>query len=164
MLNSRVVSEHQYGYHVASEGDMERPTFLQAFTQRVLVNAEFIGPVGQALRAPLERKPSVVSSVSILLAASRPRAVRRFVMTVVVVAFNGVLRRWPWTEVVVERLERMQPAVAHADTAAAVVMKLGVVRVVTTGLDRLPVATFRAFRQPVGCHAISGDLTGEMAT
>lgn len=52
---------------------------------------------------------------------SRPSHIGRLVVAVVVDAINRMLPTWPWSNIGVERLERVAPSVADGDTSSSVV-------------------------------------------
>src|SRR3990167_1510710 len=85
-------------------------------------DADTSGPFRHGKRESVMREPDSATSVVRLFLCRGPTAVTRFVVAVVVDAVNGMFGRWPWSNVSEERLERIQPALAHGNPTGAVIV------------------------------------------
>lgn len=111
------------------ESDLRRPAHPdQAGVQRPVAHAEFLCPLGDGLRTPLIGHHAVPARVIHLIALRNPAAVIRRVRTVTVNALNRQAVPVRGTHVVDKSVEH-PPALAHLDSAAAIVRPVVGIRI-----------------------------------
>lgn len=109
-----------------SEGALYRPSgAAQPASKRLLADTELQGPISQAHLLSLVTDPYRPPLISCLVGNSGPSTVLRFIITVVVNAFNRVLAGWTRPHVGEEVDKRTPPAVADLDASGSVVLPGG---------------------------------------
>lgn len=106
------------------------PASADTTCNRRLLNTDDIGPLSNASSMSAVCQEHIRSRVPSLLDLCRPSAVRDRVWTIGIHALDAMKRCRTSAHVVHEGLEGILPAWADADTAASVVLKTVVVRVV----------------------------------
>ena len=121
-----------------AEGALYRPAATKAGTQGGTVYVESLSPLRQAMRFAPECDQPVRAGIPGLFLLGRPSAVLRLIVSVIINAVNAMLGRRPRAHVGEERLERISPALADADTAMAVPLVRRVVGVITAAFHPCP--------------------------
>jgi hypothetical protein len=101
----------------------------------------------------IDFKELIAATVDRLLIARFPTHVSRLVASVVIDAANCVFRRRAAAHISQERREAVAPAIAHRNTAPAIVRKRRRLRIKATLLDRSPRVVFQAARPSVSAIA-----------
>lgn len=110
---------------------------FEAFTNRLLVQAEALCPGRQTERFAAEREDVVVALVPTLLFPRSPPTVGGLVVTVVVQAFYTATFRWR-THIGQEGLEAVAPARAYGNAAASISDVCGHIAVTASVEHSLP--------------------------
>ena len=110
-------------------------------------------PIGQGFSDPIQCQQSVSGHVARLLCLRCPAAVVWLVVAIIVATINRIAHRRAWSHVCQERLERVEPALAHSDSASAVVLKSVCLRISATLKHLLPNAVFTTGTRLAMCAA-----------
>lgn len=113
-------------------------TIKPAVQRLAIAKAGDCGELREGHFAPAVVNSNTTSSVVRLLARSGPLDVTRFVISVIVYAFQGVSRTWARPHILKERREVIQPAFTDFNTAPAIAMKKLIIGVSAAGLHALP--------------------------
>lgn len=126
---------------------MNGPSSIQSITQRTAVNAAFGAPLTKCLSASVPCDPGTASAIACLDVACGPAAVGRRIGTIHINAINRMLTGWALSHVGQKCRERSAPAIAHHDSATAVVLKSRSIRIFTAGSHVAPRDVFTCVRQ-----------------
>ena len=130
-------------------------TALDARSDRVFRDAEFVGPLSHGMRLTGVGQTDVVTAVVVLLLPSGPAAVLWRVVEVVVTTVESVLVAGRVSHVGVERLEGILPTLTHPDATTAVELVLLVGWVVAAVTHLVPDDI-----HPSSGHAVLSGTTG----
>lgn len=123
-------------------------------TYRAALDARSSRPLHQRGGNAINGQTNIVSLVVCLLQSVCPLAVFRAVVAISVFAFDAVCGRRLWSHVLNKCLKRINPAVAHLDASAAVVLPLDGRFVCASLLYCKPSLVLRGFRSAF-CGAMS---------
>lgn len=112
-------------------------------------------PLGKGVCASVHGQQPIIALVVRLFDASRPFHIARFIASVLAEAMQGVAGRGSRPNVLVERLKRVLPTLAHGDAACAVVLEIPVIRAQRAPFDTAPHHIFRAVS-----HVVRGAFAG----
>lgn len=121
-------------------------TSLKSLIKYLPVNSVRVGPLRQAESLSVNSNQSIGASVSALLEFKRPHYIARFIVTVVIrEAVKGVLARWPFADIRQEVLKGIPPTLAHAYSAASVILISDQILVIAALHEALICNIFRRF-------------------
>jgi len=148
---------------------MNRPTTEQTCGQARQWQAGLPTPLRERLRLAVERDAMIVTAIICLFDRCRPDAVRRFIIAVIINAFNPMVWRRTWANITQKCREVITPFFAQANATAAVARETDSFLVFATGNDVAPDDVFtrltfrscvsvngRAFQQPFKFPATTG--------
>jgi hypothetical protein len=118
-----------------------RPAALKAPVQDRATHSNALRPFGDGHCLAVESEGGPVPPVVGLLFGRSPSAVAGLVVSSVVDAVDGV-PRWASTHIAEERLERVKPLAAHANTATTIAGVIRPTRVYTSTLRSAPCLVF----------------------
>lgn len=130
----------------SGEGLFSGHPAVEPGAQALIWNASGTRPICNRLCDALVSNKMVTSGVVSLLCFGCPAAILWRIRTIVVDAFDGVLRRGAWPHVGIESGERITPTVAH-DNAATTIMPIhSGARIIAAGLDAYPDVVLNSIR------------------
>jgi len=117
---------------------MNRPTTEQTCGQARQWQAGLPTPLRERLRFAIPCHAVVVAPIVLLFTCCRPDDIARFVVTVIVQAFNPMLWRRTWANITQKCREVITPFFAQANATAAVARETDSFLVFATGNDVAP--------------------------
>ena len=103
-----------------------------------VINAVRFSKLLQGVLLTFHGYPHIASLIVGLFLGCRPTAILRRVITIVVFAVDGVLKRWSAPHVFEEGDKAGPPSVTHLDTTSTVKRKSSISRIVTSAFRHLP--------------------------
>jgi hypothetical protein len=125
--------------------------------------AYFPGPFAKAFCFGSDFNPYVSSSVGCLNICGFPAAIRWFVISIYVYAFNAVFVRWFLPHVAQERIKGISPFVTYDYASFAVTVVSRIVRVVASRNHGTPSSVLGAFGPSVRCVSQNGFFSSSTA-
>lgn len=144
--------------HWLAQGVGWSPAKAKAVIDCYVRNSGSLRPLGHGKRQAAGGEFYRLSAVANLLSRSRPAAVLRAVIAVVVNAVDRVLGTWLRPHVGKEVLKRFQPSLADCDASTAVAGEFVVVSAVASAIDRLPARMLRSPSHAVSAFALTCPL------
>ncbi len=113
-----------------SQCSLRSPSFLNTLGERRIWNAKLFCPCGKWFRGALKRQHTSSSFVAGLFRPGGPITVPRFIVAIVIDAFNAVLSGRTWPHVFYECFIRISPLVAYRNatpTIMTITWRIGIV-------------------------------------
>jgi hypothetical protein len=139
------------------------PRTIQPTQQGMVFEAHDFGPLPNGASLALVVNKRVPPSISSLFFARGPTAIFRFIITIVVNAFQSVFGCWPFPHVLQKILKRMPPTPANANSSSAIKRKGVIFRIVATSNGLTPGSVFWSLRSPVCRQACARDFSMQAA-
>jgi len=114
-----------------------RPSILYSGVNGAFIHSEFLSPFRHCHGYPVKRQYSRASGVPSLLSQSRPFAVLRTVVAIIVSAFNGMFGCWPISHVV-NKYSKIIPTRTYGYASSAVIRITRISMIVTPLAHRFP--------------------------
>lgn len=130
---------------------LNRP-LSQPVANRLCVDPEPDRPILNTQSFVVESNESIVPVITALHVAGCPVAILRLINSVIILALNGMLRRWTRAHVG-KKILKLHPLLAESYAAIAVVMARRIVRVPCSLLDAMPNPILRCLGLVVGADA-----------
>ena len=143
--------------------DQGHDSILVSVSKRVEVHPMSGGEIAEANGFSVVVQHDRIASVPVLSFACRPSTVSWFVISVVILAIEGVLRR-TWPHIGIERLKGILPLFAHRNPASAVIEVSGIVGVEAPTLGVHPGFVFPSPNHAVTVGPSGGFLFANAAT
>lgn len=135
-----------------SQGLVYDPSPLEAGGQRMRLDAVFLSPGGQALRASVVCDATVLSGIALLVCGGRPTTILGAVVPIVVDAINRVTSRAG--SHVCKEVREYAPAVAYCNSSPPIASVVRVVWVVAAAPHGLPCLVFSGVRSGIAAFVI----------
>src|SRR5438552_535101 len=120
------------------ECSFDRPSRLESVEKRRLFDSCDSRPFSDAESSSPESKIRAGAAILCLLRFCCPDTVLRRIRSLIILPFQGMLRRWAWPHVFVEGFKGIEPPLANCDSPCAVTEKSGVIRSIATAFHRVP--------------------------
>lgn len=151
VLNRSLIERLGYAADGCCEHSLDRPACAKAAIQNRYRHTGFASPIRQGKCFALVRQKLVRPLVSCLFFPSRPTAVPRLIITVVINAFNGVTAGRAIPHILEKVAKRLPPSVTHAYSALPIMFMGAAVGIVAPldhvdphSVEGVPALTVRA--------------------
>ena len=139
----------------ASHRGINRPASLEAIENQPSLCSQRPFPLSHCQCAAIEGDVSIVASIVCLFNRQRPSTIFWRIRTIVIDAFQRMTRRWTSPHIREKIQERLQPSIAHTNTASTIAGKVLVGGVITSFLDGNPHVVLGS--RPIGvCLTMNG--------